>query len=103
MRQALLAFGEHRYYGQTMPFGKDSFTGSNAGYLSVTQALSDYASLLEHVKERWNMAPDAPVVSFGGSYGGMLSGWFRYKYPGSVIGTYAAEREREYSGSVIGT
>ncbi|KAG0442173.1 hypothetical protein HPB47_015766, partial [Ixodes persulcatus] len=80
--KALLIFAEHRYYGKSMPYGKESFKGpSRHGYLTVEQALADYADLLMHFKARVPGAGDSKVVSFGGSYGGMLAAWFRLKYP----------------------
>jgi len=44
---------------------------------------------LQHGK-RENNVTNCPVVTFGGSYGGMLSAWFRMKYPNVVIGAHAA-------------
>lgn len=76
---ALVIFGEHRYYGQTLPFGNASFDGDNVGYLSVEQAMADYATLIESYKDTHNIT--VPVVVFGGSYGGMLAFWLRVKYP----------------------
>ncbi len=33
---------EHRYYGQSLPFGENSFTKENIGYLSVEQVSNFY-------------------------------------------------------------
>ncbi|EEC04082.1 prolylcarboxypeptidase, putative [Ixodes scapularis] len=80
--KALLIFAEHRYYGKSMPYGNESFKGpSRHGYLTAEQALADYADLLTHFKADVPGAGDSKVVSFGGSYGGMLAAWFRLKYP----------------------
>lgn len=98
---ALVVFGEHRYYGNgtSMPFGDASYaTVDNLAYLSSEQALADYAQLLDSLKANLS-APDAPVVSFGGSYGGMLSSWFRIKYPASTIGALACSAPiRQFTG-----
>lgn len=76
-----------RYYGETMPFGNKSYSGPEfLGYLTSTQALADYAVLLDILKDKYK-AHDSPVIAFGGSYGGMLAAWMRLKYPSSV---YAA-------------
>ena len=77
-------FAEHRYYGQSIPFGNDSLKPGNpelSGYLSSEQALADYAELLTHIKATVKGASTSPVIAFGGSYGGMLAAWFRVKYP----------------------
>jgi len=86
---ALVVFAEHRYYGETLPFGKNSFKGNNPRWLSSEQALADYAVLIPFLKSK-HKGETCPVISFGGSYGGMLTGWFRLKYPNVVNGGIAA-------------
>jgi len=59
------------------------------GYLTVTQALADYASFVLSLKANLS-APAAPVLVFGVSYGGMLAAWMRLKYPHVVMGAVAS-------------
>nr|CAB3468562.1 unnamed protein product [Digitaria exilis] len=87
---ALLVFIEHRFYGESKPFGNDSYKSAETlGYLTSTQALADFAILIRSLKQNLS-ADDAPVVVFGGSYGGMLASWFRLKYPHVAIGAVAS-------------
>ncbi|XP_059489332.1 lysosomal Pro-X carboxypeptidase [Neocloeon triangulifer] len=85
--KASVVFAEHRYYGESLPFGNKSFSSEeNLGYLTAHQALEDYVDLITNLRG----AKDIPVISFGGSYGGMLTAWFRMKYPHIVQGAIAA-------------
>ena len=84
----MVIFAEHRYYGQSLPYGNKSVSPDPAfnGYLTSEQALADYAYLLFYLKESIKGAQNSPVIAFGGSYGGMLAAWFRQKYPHIVAG-----------------
>lgn len=63
---AAVVFAEHRYYGESMPFGDASYNNANLGFLSSAQALADYAYFLDSLKTNLS-ATDSPVISFGGS------------------------------------
>lgn len=90
--KALLVFAEHRYYGESLPFGEESLSKDplKVGYLSSSQALADYADLITSIRETVEGAQDSPVIVFGGSYGGMLAAWMRTKFPHIVQGAIAA-------------
>lgn len=63
---------QHRYYGESFPFGSKGQAFQNArslGYLSLEQALVDYAQLIIDVKKNLS-AENCPVIAVGGSYGG---------------------------------
>ncbi|KAJ8978008.1 hypothetical protein NQ317_002770 [Molorchus minor] len=91
---ALVVFAEHRYYGQSMPFGNKSYSLENIRYLSTAQALSDYVYLIEELRRIYLATVISldtyPFIAFGGSYGGMLAAWLRMKYPNSVLGAIAS-------------
>ena len=51
--------------------------------MSVKNAMMDYAHLMNHVRSMYGIQK-APVIAFGGSYGGMLASWMRMKFPSIV-------------------
>ena len=63
---------QHRYYGQSIPFGSREEALKNAstrGYFNSAQAIADYAEVLEYIKKKL-LAENSPVIVIGGSYGG---------------------------------
>ena len=51
----MVVFAEHRYYGSSWqngswPFGDDSLSPDKVGFLTVEQALADFADLIRHIK-----------------------------------------------------
>lgn len=89
-----------RYYGKSLPFGKNSFKPKNLGLLTSEQALADFAVLLTNLKKSLN-ATKCKVVAFGGSYGGMLTAWMRMKYPNIIDAGLAASAPLYMAGGVV--
>lgn len=90
--QGLILVLEHRYYGQSMPFGNDSLHLDKMVHLNSEQALSDLAYFIQQMKvtHTHKIADNSPFITIGGSYPGALSAWFRYKYPHLAIGAIAS-------------
>ena len=85
-----IVFAEHRYYGASQPFGAASALYPQ--YMTHEQAVADYAVLALSLAQNASLAgvPAQPVILFGGSYGGMLAAWMRYKHPATFAGAIAA-------------
>lgn len=82
---------EHRFYGESLPFGKESFKIENMKLLTSEQSLSDIAYFIKQMNtnKMYGISKN-PWVTVGGSYPGALSAWFRYKYPHLTIGSIAS-------------
>ncbi|EPS74090.1 hypothetical protein M569_00662, partial [Genlisea aurea] len=91
--KALIVFIEHRFYGKSIPYGGNRTVAysnsSTLGYLTATQALADYATVILSLKKNLT-SENSPVIVFGGSYGGMLAAWFRLKYPHVAAGALSS-------------
>eukprot|EP01061_Rhynchopus_euleeides_P019516 TRINITY_DN32083_c0_g1_i2.p1 TRINITY_DN32083_c0_g1~~TRINITY_DN32083_c0_g1_i2.p1 ORF type:complete len:644 (+),score=248.16 TRINITY_DN32083_c0_g1_i2:36-1967(+) len=82
---ALIVFAEHRYEGDSVPKMHD--VEYCISFCTSAQALADFAELIKYLKGVYTT--NAPVIAFGGSYGGMLTGWMRIKYPDVIAGAIA--------------
>ncbi|XP_013419073.1 putative serine protease K12H4.7 [Lingula anatina] len=69
---------EHRFYGKSHP--TPDMSVDNLRYLNSEQALADLAHFREYMGRKMNLT-NAKWITFGGSYPGSLSAWFRLKYP----------------------
>ncbi|KAF8034745.1 hypothetical protein BT93_C0911 [Corymbia citriodora subsp. variegata] len=102
--RALLVYIEHRFYGESIPYGitlkKALDDADTRGYFSSAQALADYAEILIHLKQKLK-AERSPIIVFGGSYGGMLASWFRLKYPHVALGALASSAPILYFDNIV--
>lgn len=91
---ALLIYLEHRYYGQSLPLNSSST--NSLKYLSTAQALADAAYFYDWATANLPLnGSNLKMVTFGCSYSGMLSAFFRTRYPqlaqGAVAGSAPVE------------
>lgn len=84
---ALLISLEHRFYGVSIP--NNDMSTKNLRFLTVEQALADTAAFIDYYNaekgtqgKRW--------FTFGGSYPGGLSAWFKILYPNHSVGSLSS-------------
>jgi len=82
--KAIMFAVEHRYYGchnaSSCPVPNVQAPGA-LKFLSSRQALGDLAAFVQFITKEYKLTPANKWVSWGGSYPGMLAGWFRLKFP----------------------
>eukprot|EP01133_Synstelium_polycarpum_P011223 gene11223-13083_t len=77
---------EHRFFGYSNPFNDTST--EHLRLLTTEQTLEDVAMFIHHFKRS---VPNAGgVITFGCSYAGGLSAWFRVKYPHLTVGAISS-------------
>eukprot|EP01105_Mastigella_eilhardi_P003450 TRINITY_DN143_c0_g3_i1.p1 TRINITY_DN143_c0_g3~~TRINITY_DN143_c0_g3_i1.p1 ORF type:complete len:491 (-),score=126.91 TRINITY_DN143_c0_g3_i1:938-2389(-) len=94
---AFILYAEHRFYGDTLPFGaEDSYTRDNIQKLTIEQAMADFVSVIAHVKAQFSLPDDIPVIAWGGSYAGELVTYMRVAYPAVIHASVAGSAPVNY-------
>jgi pimeloyl-ACP methyl ester carboxylesterase len=77
---------EHRYYGVSLP--RPSLSTTDLKYLGTDAALQDLAAFQKFMMTTNNWS--GKWITFGGSYPGSLSAYYRLKYPELTAGSLAS-------------
>ncbi|KAL2898530.1 Lysosomal Pro-X carboxypeptidase, partial [Bienertia sinuspersici] len=96
--KALVLYIEHRFYGDSIPFGNidEALADIEArGCLTSAQALMDFAEIIQTTKKNF-LHKNSPIIVIGCSYSGMLAAWFRLKFPHITIGALASSAPNFY-------
>lgn len=83
---AHVVFLEHRYYGQSLPFG--DLSTDHLKYLTLDNVIEDLAAF-----QKWMAATQGwkgKWITLGGSYSGTLSAIYRQKHPELAAGALAS-------------
>ncbi|XGW08656.1 hypothetical protein V3C99_011183 [Haemonchus contortus] len=77
---------EHRFYGpqENTPFGKQDT--ESLKFLTIDQALADIKEFIRQMNDLYFKGTNTRWVTFGGSYPGSLSAFYRETYPSTTIG-----------------
>lgn len=77
---------EHRFYGESLP--SKMALATQLPYLTSAQALADVAMVIDAKKAENPL--DTRFFTFGGSYAGALSAWFKELYPTHSCGSLSS-------------
>lgn len=77
---------EHRYYGKSSPY--QQLTTANLNELTIDNALKDLARFQQSISKEKHWT--GKWITFGGSYPGSLSAYYRLKYPNLTSGSLAS-------------
>lgn len=81
---------EHRYFGESLPFGDASHDPENMKYLTLDNVMADAATFIAQIKENYTGAADSKAIVASGSYGGYLAAAFRLNHPDAFYGALAS-------------
>ncbi|EJF58988.1 hypothetical protein DICSQDRAFT_128566 [Dichomitus squalens LYAD-421 SS1] len=84
----IVATLEHRYFGQSLPFGNNSYTLDNLKPFTLDNVMQDAVHFLDFVKKNVTGAAKSKTIVAGGSYGGFLAPVFRQNYPDTFFGAW---------------
>lgn len=82
---------EHRFFGDSQPFGDLEL--EHLKYLTIDQAMADLSKFISDVILKHKNAAKNTKIRIGvigGSYPGALSSWFRLKYPQFAFASWAS-------------
>lgn len=105
--KALVVELEHRFYGESLPFGNQSFSTEHLVLMNSEQAIADIARFV-HAQQRLRkcsprgFAGYCPVLTIGGSYPGFLSAMMRLRFPSIVDMAYAASAPLKFYSQQVG-
>jgi hypothetical protein len=80
---------EHRYFGESLPFGNDSWTIANMRYLTLENIMQDAISFVQHLRDTIPGAAESKVIVGSGSYGAYIILPFRQVHPDTFFAAFA--------------